>query len=51
MEKNKVGLRYLVKCLKCGHEWLAQSEHPRYCARCHNPNPEQPRKNKRFGEL
>ena len=38
------GKRYLVKCAKCGYEWLARDEKPKRCALCHNLNPDIPYK-------
>jgi ribosomal protein L37E len=35
--------RFLVKCQKCGYEWLSFTEHPKRCSFCNNPNPEKPR--------
>lgn len=35
--------RYLVKCKKCGYEWLARTEHPTRCALCNNPNIDNPK--------
>lgn len=45
MEKStkQHGMRYLVKCEKCGYEWLARTPNPKYCALCGNPHPEKPR--------
>lgn len=35
--------RYLVKCSKCGYEWLARTPNPQRCALCNNPNINQPK--------
>lgn len=35
--------RYLVKCVKCGYEWLAHDPNPTRCALCNNPNPNTPK--------
>jgi hypothetical protein len=35
--------RYLVKCVKCGYEWLAYNPNPNWCALCNNPNISQPK--------
>jgi rubrerythrin len=31
--------RYLVKCQKCGYEWLARRPDPKRCALCNNLKP------------
>ena len=35
--------RYLVKCSKCGYEWLARTENPERCALCNCKNINQPK--------
>lgn len=43
-ETEMTGLkRYMVKCLKCGYEWLAHDPNPSRCALCNNPNPSKPK--------
>lgn len=44
MTVNKVGNRYLVKCAKCGYEWLARTPEPKRCALCNNTNINEPKK-------
>ena len=39
--------RYLVKCAKCGYEWLAHTPNPSRCALCNNPNITQPKERQR----
>jgi rubrerythrin len=36
--------RFLVKCQKCGHVWLARTPTPTRCALCNNPHPAEPLK-------
>lgn len=40
--------RYLVKCAKCGYEWLAYTPKPARCALCNNPNIDKPKSRKAF---
>ena len=27
----------MLKCLRCGYEWIPRSQCPKYCARCNSP--------------
>ena len=47
---QKVGLnRYLVRCVKCGYEWLAYNPQPKRCALCGCLSPDKPSRYKTQG--
>lgn len=48
--KQGARTKYIIKCAKCGYEWLSYSPKPKRCANCNNVDPSKPYAERKYGK-